>query len=426
MKKNLKRMLLAQMTMCALLFCIHPEVHADGDAAKIGDVGYPSFAEACNAAEDGQTVTVIQDCSWNETITISKNITIQCDNDCCITASANSAVIEISGNTKAEFINCNFAASGGQGGIVINSGAKLNLNNCDINLLNVTDPFIQNTGELTVDGGIINNDSINAAVWNFGTLEIKGDTVINNKKTGCGVENKQLHETGQDLVGVFTMNGGTINNSGTGVAIVNESELHINGGVINNNGAGTAIGMIQNYQEHPPVLDMPRAGVTINNKAGLNAIVQTADGEDYEALDDQYADYINTVENPDSQPEDVHADSGNTQEKGANAKDETVNKEVYWTPETHYGVFQAAAVQKIAAAGKDTVKLDTGVWISFKRNVYEEMQKKGLPVELTFCYKGVKYRVIIPAGADVLSLVDENGYCGFLNLMAHFGGTVVK
>jgi len=108
------------------------------------------------------------------------------------------------------------------------------------------------------------------------------------------------------------------------------------------------------------------------------------------------------------------------------------------TPETHYGVFQESVMgmvdEAMAQAVKNSemgmtaessglIRIDTGVWISLKGNVYRKMQDSGLPVEITFIYKGERYRVNIPAGADLMSLVDENGYCGFLNLMAHFGGT---
>lgn len=105
------------------------------------------------------------------------------------------------------------------------------------------------------------------------------------------------------------------------------------------------------------------------------------------------------------------------------------------TPETHYGSFQEDAVNKVQAAIANVnkavangttnqttdVKLDTGVWVSFNKSVYEEIQKCNVPVSITFIYQGTRYTVTIPAYADVLSLVDENGYCGFLNLGAHYG-----
>ena len=101
------------------------------------------------------------------------------------------------------------------------------------------------------------------------------------------------------------------------------------------------------------------------------------------------------------------------------------------TAENNYIVFhdtvkkmiKDAAAGQGTTAGQGTITIDTKNWISFRGDVYQELQDSGRPVQITFTYRGNRYRVDIPAGADLMSLVDENGYCGFLNLMAHFGGT---
>jgi len=38
-----------------------------------------------------------------------------------------------------------------------------------------------------------------------------------------------------------------------------------------------------------------------------------------------------------------------------------------------------------------------------------------------FTYEGRRWKVTIPEGAKVTELCDENGWCGFLNLAAHYG-----
>lgn len=132
---------------------------------------------------------------------------------------------------------------------------------------------------------------------------------------------------------------------------------------------------------------------------------------------------------------------GSTEAASADKTASEPAKEEVQTPENNYSVFQEATVKNVekaievaaasavqaAATGTKAattpVTIDTGVWISFKGNVYQKLQDSGLPVQITFMYKGQRYRVDIPAGADLMSLVDEKGYCGFLNLMAHFGGT---
>ena len=102
------------------------------------------------------------------------------------------------------------------------------------------------------------------------------------------------------------------------------------------------------------------------------------------------------------------------------------------TPDNNYGMFQQSVINTIdntlsqlqtTSNTVNTIKIDTGVWISLKNDVYMKLQESDLPIEISFIYKGERYRIDIPAGSDLMSLVDENGYCGFLNLMAHFGGT---
>lgn len=78
----------------------------------------------------------------------------------------------------------------------------------------------------------------------------------------------------------------------------------------------------------------------------------------------------------------------------------------------------SAMAEAIRAEG---VTVDTGVWYSFNLNVYEQIEKAGIPVTLIFRYEGLTCKVTIPAGAKVTLLCDRNGWCGFLNLAAHYG-----
>ena len=78
----------------------------------------------------------------------------------------------------------------------------------------------------------------------------------------------------------------------------------------------------------------------------------------------------------------------------------------------------SAMAEALRAEG---VTVDTGVRYSFNLNVYEQIENAGIPVTLIFRYHGVTWKVTIPAGAKVTALCDENGWCGFLNLVAHYG-----
>ena len=53
-------------------------------------------------------------------------------------------------------------------------------------------------------------------------------------------------------------------------------------------------------------------------------------------------------------------------------------------------------------------------------------QRPDLEYEFIFTELGIKYRVVIPRGFDVMKLLDERGYCGFLRLLAILKGEVVE
>lgn len=53
-------------------------------------------------------------------------------------------------------------------------------------------------------------------------------------------------------------------------------------------------------------------------------------------------------------------------------------------------------------------------------------ERSDVAITVVFKDAGVKKRVIIPAGYDVQSLLDENGYCGFLRLAAILGFTIIE
>ncbi|SFP61028.1 hypothetical protein SAMN04487928_104152 [Butyrivibrio proteoclasticus] len=51
--------------------------------------------------------------------------------------------------------------------------------------------------------------------------------------------------------------------------------------------------------------------------------------------------------------------------------------------------------------------------------------RSDIDVNVVFNYDGKRYKVVIPAGYDMKSLLDKNGYCGFLRLLAVLGGETI-
>lgn len=71
------------------------------------------------------------------------------------------------------------------------------------------------------------------------------------------------------------------------------------------------------------------------------------------------------------------------------------------------------------------VRLETARPSCFDRMMLEALaQRPDLTLEVAYPFGGENVEVTVPAGYDVMSLLDENGYCGFLYLNAVFGATL--
>ena len=95
-------------------------------------------------------------------------------------------------------------------------------------------------------------------------------------------------------------------------------------------------------------------------------------------------------------------------------------------PITAYYVFNKNTSEKIKKAGQGaTVKIETSRWISFHKMVMQALaDRPDVSLEVSFLdgeYKGNRVSFTIPAGTDTLSLLDENGFSGFLYLAGKFG-----
>lgn len=91
----------------------------------------------------------------------------------------------------------------------------------------------------------------------------------------------------------------------------------------------------------------------------------------------------------------------------------------------------AGNTQELNALRTKGIKIEAGNWISFRKDTYlliERAVKMGVPVTVNFAYKGTNYSTTIPAYTKIspVSLCNEEGYCGFLNLIKHYGGIVRK
>lgn len=101
---------------------------------------------------------------------------------------------------------------------------------------------------------------------------------------------------------------------------------------------------------------------------------------------------------------------------------------LYRVPTSAYNVFNRNTTEKIKNAKQGaTVKIETSRWISFHKMVMQALaDRPDVSLEVSFLdgeYKGNRVSFTIPAGTDTLSLLDENGFSGFLYLAGKFGTT---
>lgn len=92
-------------------------------------------------------------------------------------------------------------------------------------------------------------------------------------------------------------------------------------------------------------------------------------------------------------------------------------------PNSAYVAFlqESADTIRNAVLGEQ-VTIYTDRWISFDRRVAEALaDRPDVSVKLAYRYGGEDCALVIPAGEDWISLLDENGFCGFRYLDRLFG-----
>lgn len=92
-------------------------------------------------------------------------------------------------------------------------------------------------------------------------------------------------------------------------------------------------------------------------------------------------------------------------------------------PNTAYAAFLDYAAQIVyrTPQGEEAV-ITTDRWISFDGRVLDAISaRRDIPILIRYRDQGKEHRILLPAGADVGSLKDENGFCGFRYLNQIFG-----
>lgn len=154
---------------------------------------------------------------------------------------------------------------------------------------------------------------------------------------------------------------------------------------------------------------------------------------DYDRAIKEAADARHALQND---PTHVHHFRWIAKRNASESADGTINymceecdKVWYFRPYPAYYCFQGDIARQIEVAPQDfTVKVKTSLFINFNKQVMEALAKRpDVSLQVSFLrkeYLGDRLSFTIPAGEDTMSLLDENGYAGFIFLGNKYGMTL--
>ena len=221
-----------------------PTQNADGTygvkegkyVAEIGSQGYESLTEAIDAAQDGQTVTLLADAA--EDVVISKSITLDLGGKTLTNTNAGKATISVTSGTVT-VKNGNVVGGNDYYNIEAKKDANLTLTDVTATAGNTGSSMIDNWGTLTITSGTYTG-GLNVVKSEEGSvLNISGGTFTRETAPRWGI-------TGTVLVyGTTTITGGTFNEKSTStnarVVVTGrvdgyDSITYVKGGTFNGNG----------------------------------------------------------------------------------------------------------------------------------------------------------------------------------------------
>ena len=148
MKTN--KLLSVVLTLCVLLAAFSlTALAAEGDVAKIGDVGYATLAEAIAAAKDGNTVTLTADTI--EDVTIDKNITLDLGTKTLTNTGAGKATLTVAKGATATVKNGSIV--GGASYYTIQNNGTATFEELTATAGNTGSSMLDNWGDLTINSG---------------------------------------------------------------------------------------------------------------------------------------------------------------------------------------------------------------------------------------------------------------------------------
>ena len=200
--------------------------------AKIGETYYATLAEAFAVAQDGETITVLQDIEVSETIVNTKKVTL-----------------DLNGKTISQEKECtaSYEMINNKGNLTITGNGKLSFKDTSAG-----DPnfgwgsyTVRNEGTLVVENGTIEHLGAQTFATHMicAIFQYSGSTTING-----GTISTPNYRSARLWKGDMTINGGTFDGQLWVQAVDNTAKLTINGGTFEPNGGDASAVFVTNNQ----------------------------------------------------------------------------------------------------------------------------------------------------------------------------------
>lgn len=160
-------------------------------------------------------------------------------------------------------------------------------------------------------------------------------------------------------------------------------------------------------------------GYEVSSVSGAS-VVRNADGTYTVVVQRGKGIDINAVISAIVKAQEVTSSGRNDNGSSDNASSAVIVVPAYAAAQKQFQTAIAAQLKTLPAGG--TLMLDMKDCISFNKKTFEILsQRKDVDIQIIYTWKGKKYLVVIPAGYDILSLLNADGYCGCLYLNSIFG-----
>ena len=287
-------------------------------------------------------------------------------------------------------------------------------------------------GDVTATGGNSGAGIGGGSIGAGSDITISGGTVIANSGAwGAGI-------------------GGGQNGAGSGITISGPANVSVAGGAGNDTyGSGAAIGNggssnnVNGAEAELNTTNLYTTGSITKYEPGTTAVLIT--GGTVQPTGEPIVGIVEPPVNPGpANPNSITANTIQAAENSPRTDDATTTTSTATEQETDaayntavdmqvddllrqlYSLLEAGRLDEANALISNGLVINAGTHKGFDRATLEklgELSRAGVTVTINFTYAGVNYSVTIPSKSEIdpTSLVDENGYCGFLNLMKYFG-----